>query len=127
MIYCVEVAPRPFRKLVMVSESRSNMMPILSDAAKPEDYRAVVGRVDVVYQDVAQRDQAGILAKNLGMLREGGLAILMVKARSIDVTKKPSHVYGLVGEELSRSGLRVLQRVDLTPYEKDHAAFIARK
>ena len=126
-IYCVEVSPRPFRKLVSVSESRKNMMPILADANKPEDYRAAVGRADIVYQDVAQRAQAGILLKNLGLVRERGYAFLMVKARSVDVTKRPTRVYDAVEDELLRSGVNILRRVNLDPYEKDHAAFIAQK
>jgi fibrillarin-like pre-rRNA processing protein len=127
MIYCVEISPRPFRKLVTVSERRGNMMPILADANRPQDYQTIVGRVDVVYQDVAQKDQVGILLKNLNLLREGDLAFLMVKSRSIDVTRKPADMYDLVESELLREGVEVLRRIDLAPLEKDHAAFVACK
>jgi len=127
VVYCIEISPRPFRKLVSLSESRKNMMPILADANKPESYQAAIGRADIVYQDIAQRNQAGILLKNLGLVRERGYAFLMVKARSVDVTKRPKRVYDAVEDELSRSGVNVLQRVNLDPYEKDHAVLIARK
>ncbi|MFQ6107736.1 MAG: fibrillarin-like rRNA/tRNA 2'-O-methyltransferase [Thermoplasmata archaeon] len=127
MIYCVEIAPRPFRKLMSVSESRENMAPLLTDANRPENYMTVLGRADILYQDIAQRNQAEIFIKNLGLIKEDGFAFLMLKARSIDVTRKPEKVYQSVENELADAGVRILQRVDLAPYERDHAAFLARK
>jgi fibrillarin-like pre-rRNA processing protein len=50
------------------------------------------------------------------------VGVLMVKARSIDVSLKPSEAYEIVAEELKKQGLELLKKLDLTPYEKDHLA-----
>ena len=41
-VYCVEFAPRSFRDLVKTTEKRDNMIPILGDATKPEEYTQLV-------------------------------------------------------------------------------------
>src|SRR3972149_1789060 len=73
------------------------------DAARPESYQARVGHVDVLDQDLAQRDQEGIFPRNAGFLRPGGTGFLMLKARSADVSAHPREVYaaapGTPGEE----------------------------
>lgn len=127
LIYCVEISPRPFRKLMTVSENRENMLPLLADANKPRHYRRVVGKVDVLYQDVAQRNQVEILVRNLELVKEEGFAFFMIKARSVDVTQRPDRIYRDTEETLSSSGMKIIQRTDLEPYEKDHAAFVIQK
>ena len=120
MVYCVEISQRSFRELVQVCEKRRNMVPILSDATKPSGYRFVVDRADVVYQDVAQKNQASILARNMQEFsaKDGMLAL---KARSEDVTVMPEVVFEQARKTLVGSGLTVLDVCDLGPYEKDHA------
>lgn len=127
MIYCVEIAPRPFRKLLSVSEARENMMPILADANNPDKYSGMVGTVDVLYQDIAQKNQAEVMLKNLSLVAKSGYALLMVKSRSIDVTRKPEEVYEDVKKELLDYGITVLETTILEPYERDHASFLTRK
>src|SRR5207244_8321687 len=90
----VEISPRSFRGLLALSEKRPNLIPILGDAAKPESYGARIGSVDVLYQDVAQRDQDGIFLRNLDLLRSDGIGFLMVKSRSADVSASPATVLG---------------------------------
>ena len=48
----------------------------------------------------------------------------MVKARSIDVSLKPNKAYDIVCKELGDNGLNIKDRIDLSPYEKDHAAIM---
>lgn len=126
-VYAVEVSRRAFQKLLLLSERRQNVMPILADAGKPDGYERIVAAVDVLYQDVAQRDQVGIFRANLRFLRAGGFGILIVKARSTDVAAKPKDVYAAARRALAGAGLDVLQAVALDPYEKDHAAFLVEK
>ncbi len=121
-ICAVEVSRRVFQKLADLAQTRDNILPILADASKPEAYANVVGQVDVVYQDIAQRDQVSILIGNLRFLAGGGFAILMVKSRSVDVSREPADVYREVASALRRAGLRVLVTVPLDPFERDHAA-----
>lgn len=125
-IYAVEVAPRAFEKLLRLAEARSNLVPLLEDAREPARYRDLVGPVDLLYQDVAQRDQAHILLANFPSLKEDGLAILMIKARSVDVTAAPKTVFRRVRSALRAARLRVDAPIPLDPYQKDHAALLVR-
>lgn len=124
-IYCVEISPPPFRKLVALCETRNNMMPIMADAHSPETYEHLMDTVDIIYMDIAQRHQVEIFLNNLRLLKGGGYAYLMVKARSIDVSKDPKIVYEAVKKELKESGLKILESSELVPYEKDHLAVVS--
>ncbi len=126
-IVAIEVSPRVFRDLVRLAERRSNVLPILGDASKPETYRGHVGIVDVLYQDVAQRDQERIFSGNLEFLRSGGTGFLMIKARSIDVAADPAAVYESARRGLASTGLEILDLRPLDPFEADHAALVVRK
>ncbi len=126
-IYCVEISSRPLRDLLVVCSRRPNMTPILADARQPSNYCALVGKVDVIYQDVAQPDQTDILLTNVKtFLQDGGHAVLALKARSIDVTKEPRDVFedemGKIEKEMEIVDAKVLE-----PYEKDHAMLLLRK
>lgn len=123
MVYCVEVSQRSFRDLVGVCESRRNMIPIMADASRPEDYSHMVEGVDLVYQDIAQRDQAEMFVRNMRHF-DVGRGILMLKARSVDVNREPGDVYAEVRRELASKGLKVREAVDISQYAKDHAAFV---
>lgn len=128
MLYCVEFSKRVFRDLIEVCEKRKNMVPILADANKPEMYISIVSKVDLVYQDVSQRNQTEIFLKNVkNLLKAQGFGILMVKARSVDVTARPKDIFKETERELKENNLKVLESVLLKPYEKDHAAIIVKK
>ncbi|RLF50035.1 MAG: fibrillarin-like rRNA/tRNA 2'-O-methyltransferase [Thermoplasmata archaeon] len=126
LIYCVEKSRKAYSDLLSVAKKRKNIVPILADARKPKDYMHI-GKVDMLYQDIAQRDQVDIFIRNMGFLRKEGMGILMVKARSIDVAEKPSKIYKNVKRALSAQGLNVVRVVDLSPYQKDHAAVVMHK
>jgi fibrillarin-like pre-rRNA processing protein len=125
-VFCVEISQRSFRDLVTVCESRPNMVPILGDATRPDDLRFVVEGPDVLYQDVAQKDQAGIFLRNLEAfgISQG---MLVVKARSEDVTKEPRDIFRSVETQFQKAGFKVLEVVDLEPYEKDHAMVVVQR
>jgi fibrillarin-like pre-rRNA processing protein len=125
-IFAVEVSRRAFQALLDLSQRRHNVMPILGDADAPETYERLVGPVEALYQDVAQRDQSGIFLKNLRFLRTGSFGLLFVKARSVDVAADPKTVYARVRRELAKV-TTVVQGVELDPFERDHAAFLVEK
>ena len=123
VVYCVEVSQRSFRDLVRVCESRKNMIPIMADASRPDDYAHMIEGVDLVYQDIAQRDQADIFVRN--MRRFGSdRGVLMLKARSVDVNREPGEVYSQARGRLASDGLNVRAVLRLDEYSKDHAAFL---
>ncbi len=126
LVYAVEFSSRSMRDLLRLCEARENIVPILADAARPEMYCALVEPVDVIYQDVAQRNQAEIAVLNASRyLKPGGCLLLMIKTRSIDVTASPKDVYKSEIEELK--GMEVQYSTDLQPFHHDHWAVIAKK
>jgi fibrillarin-like pre-rRNA processing protein len=119
VVYCVEFAPRAMRDLLNVCERRSNMLPLLADARKPERYEEV-GKVDVIYEDVAQPDQEEIMIKNAEkFLKKNGYAMMAIKSQSVDVTKKPKEIYERILNVL-RGRFEILETYELSPFDKDH-------
>jgi fibrillarin-like pre-rRNA processing protein len=128
-VYCVEFASRSIRELVNnVCTYRINMSPILEDARMPEKYAMLIrGKVDDVYCDIAQPEQARVLADNADrFLKEYGWIMLAVKAQSIDVTKNPLDVYEMEVKVLEKRGFQIEQVVQLEPYDKAHAMIVAQ-
>lgn len=128
-VYCIEFAARAIRELVNnVCASRSNMSPVLADARLPERYSTLVGKVDDVYCDIAQPEQARVLADNADLfLVDGGWVMLAVKAQSIDVTREPSEIYEQEINIMKARGFRIGEVVRLEPYDKAHAMIVAKK
>jgi fibrillarin-like pre-rRNA processing protein len=129
-VYCVEFASRSIRELVNnVAAYRVNMSPFLEDARFPEKYAMFIpGKVDCIYCDIAQPEQAKVLADNADVfLKASGWVMLAVKAQSIDVTKDPAEIYRLEAKVLKKRGFSVKEIVGLEPYDKAHAMIVAQR
>ena len=127
LIFAVDIAPRVMRDLIFLSYNRKNIVPILADSNKIDLLKERICAVDVLYQDVAQKNQLEIFLKNMGFfLKSGGYALLAVKARSIDVTKNPKQIFRETKEKLERE-LTIIDYRELDPFQKDHAMFICKK
>ncbi|KAL5551813.1 hypothetical protein UlMin_001989 [Ulmus minor] len=75
------------RDLVNMAKKHTNVIPIIEDARHPVKYRMLVGMVDVIFSDVAQPDQARIVALNASyFLKAGGNFVISIKANCIDST-----------------------------------------
>ena len=127
-VWGVDFAPRPIRDLIEgLAKHRANVSPILGDARRPRTYALNVPKVNGIYADVAQPDQAGIVVENARVfLKSGGWAVMAVKSRSIDVTKAPQRVYEAEIEKLREGGFEIVESLELDPFEKDHALVVAR-
>ncbi|MGI0077807.1 MAG: fibrillarin-like rRNA/tRNA 2'-O-methyltransferase, partial [Nitrosopumilaceae archaeon] len=127
IIFGVEHASRVARDFLdRVASHRKNIIPILQDARQPQQYFSVYSKVDIVYVDIAQPDQTDIAIKNCKMfLKDGGYIFLVIKTRSIDVTKAPKKI---IENEINklRESFEIIQVIDLIPYDKDHAMVIAK-
>jgi len=124
-IYAVENSPITLKKLLKICEKRKNIIPIFEDANHPNRFSLIVPKVDFLYQDISQRNQSEIFIKNAKTyLKKNGLGILMVKARSIDVSLKPKKAYDLVCFDLKKNKFQINDIVDLSPFEKDHAGIV---
>jgi fibrillarin-like pre-rRNA processing protein len=129
-VYCVEFASRSLRDLVdNVCAYRLNMSPFLEDARLPERYAMFIpAKVDVIYCDIAQPEQAKVLADNADVfLKEHGWVMLAVKSQSIDVTKEPTEVYQQEARILKNRGFGIKEIVRLEPYDKAHAMIVAQR
>lgn len=127
-IYAVEFSPTTAKKLVQLSRQRLNIAPILGDATKPKGYLNIVEKTDLVYCDVAQPTQSELFMKNMDLFsKDEGMGLLMIKARSIDVVQKPKKVFKEQEKKLKEKGFKIVEKVKLEPYEKDHIAFLVEK
>lgn len=125
IVFCVEFSPRMMRELLQLSRERENLIPILDDATKPHHYQPLMEEVDVVYSDVAQPRQTELFMDNMRrFMKEDGLGLMAIKARSIDVTQRPKKVFRQEESKLKAAGFRVVEKVDLEPYEKDHMVVV---
>lgn len=125
-IYALDFAPRVLRDLVFMCEVKENILPIFADAKLVNTYKKIVPKVDIVFMDVAQRDQTGIFLDNCKtFLKPGGFGLLALKARSVDVTKKPKDIFKTVRRDLEAVAAVVDYR-ELDPYEEDHAFFVIK-
>ena len=125
-IFGIEHAARVARDFLdRVASHRKNIVPIIQDARKPEEFFSVYKKVDVVYVDIAQPDQTDIAIENCKLyLKSRGYLFLIIKTRSIDVTKDPKRV---IKNEIKKleSLFEIKQTIDLQPYDKDHAMVVA--
>ena len=129
ILFGVEVASRVAREFVEnVASKRSNIIPIIKDARKPEEYSSIYTKVDIVYCDIAQPDQTQIAILNCDKyLKKGGTLMLVVKARSIDSLREPSIIFREESAKLEECNFDIKQLIRLDPFDKDHAIIIAAR
>ena len=127
IVFGVEHASRVARDFLdRVASYRKNIIPILQDARQPQQYFSVYTKVNVVYVDIAQPDQTDIAISNCKMfLKNEGYLFLVIKARSIDVTKAPKKIFEKEKNKL-KENFEIIQEINLSPYDKDHAMIIAK-
>jgi rRNA 2'-O-methyltransferase fibrillarin len=124
-VYAVEFSHRSGRDLVNMAKKRPNVVPIIEDARHPLKYRMLVPMVDVVFADVAQPDQARIVALNAAhFLKNGGHFVISIKASCIDSTASPEAVFAREVKKLQEGQLKPKEQVTLEPYERDHAVVV---
>jgi len=124
-VYAVEFSHRSGRDLVNMAKKRPNVVPIIEDARHPMKYRMLVPMVDVIFADVAQPDQARIVAYNAHFfLKTGGLFMISIKASCIDSTVAPALVFAKEVKRLQEEKFKPAEQITLEPYERDHAVVI---
>lgn len=127
IIYAVEMAHEPLPRLLEVCRVKKNIIPIPADASHPDRYSMIVSEVDILYQDIAQRDQAEIAIRNLSFVRNGGYLILMLKARSISGREEPLEICRQTVDLLLKAGLDQIVVTWIDRFHRDHAAIVCRK
>ncbi|MCS7122635.1 MAG: fibrillarin-like rRNA/tRNA 2'-O-methyltransferase [Candidatus Micrarchaeota archaeon] len=114
-IYAVEISKRMMVKLLELAKVRENIIPILADANHPEIYQEI-GKVDIIYQDIAQPNQSEIFLKNLRMFNPK-TSYLCLKTQSIDVSEDPETI---LETELKRIKIDPKEIIQLDPFDRHH-------
>lgn len=113
-VYAVEFSHRSGRDLVNMAAKRTNVVPIVEDARYPNRYRMLVDMVDCIFADVAQPDQARIVALNAQkFLKVGGGVMVSVKASCIDSSADENLVYQMQREEMTKDNIKVRWQLTL--------------
>jgi len=125
VVYAVEFSHRSGRDLINVAKKRTNIIPIIEDARHPQKYRMLVGMVDTLFADVAQPDQARIVALNAQyFLKNGGKFVMSIKANCIDSTASAEVVFAREVKKLQEENFKPSEQITLEPYERDHAVVV---
>lgn len=125
IVYAVEFSHRSGRDLINVAKKRTNIIPIIEDARHPQKYRMLVGMVDVIFADVAQPDQARIVALNAHyFLKNTGNVVISIKANCIDSTVPAETVFAREVKKMQEEKIKPKEQLTLEPYERDHALVV---
>ena len=126
-VFCVDLSEIAMQKLSKLAETRENLFPILSDAQMTDNYKEFfTEKIDALFQDISQRNQADIFVRNAQFLKKGGLAALALKTKSISQSMKKEDI--LKGEnKILEKEFEILQVVNIEPYEKHHYLILCKK
>ncbi|KAI5481158.1 hypothetical protein MNV49_005593, partial [Pseudohyphozyma bogoriensis] len=127
-VYAVEFSHRSGRDLINMAKKRTNVIPIVEDARHPNKYRMLVSMVDVIFADVAQPDQARIVALNAHhFLKNNGHVLISIKASCIDSTAPAEVVFASEVKKMMEEKIKPHEQLTLEPYERDHAMVVGRQ
>lgn len=128
-VFGVDVSAKVMNKLTWLCEQRENMIPVLADASNPESYESDLQGfpVEVIFQDISQKEQAEIFMKNAGrFLGRGKHGLISIKARSISATGNAKEIIEKEVKKL-KGKFRVLRKVSLAPFEKEHTMVLCKR
>jgi len=129
IIFGVDISETAMRRFVELCEERENIVPVLADAAKPPEYKEYLREteIDLLYQDIAQKNQAEIFNKNAEMfLKKKRHGLIAIKAKSISQMRKAKEIFQAETSKLKEQ-FEILQTIPLEPFEKDHVMVSCRK
>ena len=78
--------------------------------------------IEIIY--VVDKNVSDFIENIKRYLKKNGFGIIMVKARSIDVSLEPKKAFDLVCSKLESNEFKIMKKINLLPYEKDHAAIM---
>lgn len=126
-VFCLDVSEIAMQKLAKLAESRTNLFPILSDAQSTDNYKEFfTDKVDAMFQDISQRNQADIFLRNAQFLKKGGLGALALKTKSISQSLTPEKVLSSETKLLEKE-FEIIQTIDIEPFEKHHYLILVKK
>ncbi|WP_337860163.1 fibrillarin-like rRNA/tRNA 2'-O-methyltransferase [Ferroplasma sp.] len=114
-VFAVEFSYDSFIKLYALAGKRNNIYPILEDANMPEKYEFFVDSPNIIYQDIAQRNQIQIFNENSTKFSDARKAMLIIKARAISSSKSEKSIINSALREIK--DFTVKNIIDLKPYD----------
>ena len=127
IIFCVDLSNIAMQKLNNLAEKRENIFPILSDANQIQNYSEIIEKesIDVLFQDISQRNQVEIFLKNSVFLKKNCFGALSLKTKSIsqDNAKKTLEIE----KNKLEQKFDIKQIISLEPFEKEHYLILVRK
>ena len=127
VVYAVEFSPRPMQHLVSLTMERTNIVPIFADARDPGRYMPLIESVDVLIQDIAQRDQAEIAAINTLFIRNGGEFVLFLKMLSIDVAGDQDIICQMAVTRVKQAGISDIRVIKMDKFYTGHVAILGTR
>ena len=130
-VYAVEFSNRSGRDLIGMAKKRTNVIrefsvcscsmlslimvvAIIEDARHPAKYRMLLSMVDVIFADVAQPDQARIVALNAHQfLKNEGHVVISIKANCIDSTAPAAVVFESERNKLAAEKIKPIEQLTL--------------
>ena len=128
-LVAVDLAPRCLRDLTYLAEHRPGLVPVLGDARKFDAWGILIpSRVDWLFQDVAQAGQVEIfLSAVRRFLSKDGIGLLSLKAASERHNDGGDEdIFAAAIAQLS-SEVELLEHINLTGFEDQHALFVIRR
>lgn len=126
IIYGVDLSPHSMQKFVLLCKERKNLVPVLCDANKLGEYDLLNGiKVDLIIQDVAQKNQVEILNKNAKLfLKPKGHFILSLKTTAIS----QKNTKDIIENEIRKleKDFEIIEKRRLDPFEKKHMIVIGK-
>ncbi len=125
-IYAVEKSPEMMRAFMPVVQDLPTVLPVLADANAPDSFAHYIDTdVDVVFQDIAQKDQVGIFLANCKrFLSTHGVGLLALKAPAVNSSAEPAAIFAETRERLEQESMTVVQEISLEPHQKHHRLYV---
>lgn len=127
IVFGIDISPYSMQKLLLLSISRKNLVPILGDCNKPLEYsKYLTEKFDFIIQDIAQKNQAEILVKNADLfLKENGKILLSLKLSAISQKDHKKTTEDQLA--ILKNKFRIIDQKKLDPFEKKHVLIYAEK
>jgi len=123
-----DISAHSMQKLYLLSLERKNLIPLLGDCNKPEEYNEELKgeKFDLIIQDIAQKNQVEILVKNSDIfLKAKGYVLLSLKLSAL--TQKKNSNLKEDQLELFRKHFNLIDQKKLDPFEKKHMLILGQK
>jgi len=127
IIYAVEISPPSYSALKRVAANHTNIVPVLGDASRPDEYALYVEDVRTIIQDIARQDMDAIFLKNAALFEGASFLYLSIKTASIDSTRSPHEIAAYVREKIEGRLQCSCELTDISKYEKGHWMLFIRR